>query len=175
MARGVDDGVVVFEDAVGEPVGPQILPDVFHRVEFGRFGRQRHQGDVAGNVELGREVPAGLIEQQDGMGAGGDGLRDFFQMQGHGGGVAAWQNEAGGGSLGWADGTEDVGRARALIVRRRGPCPAPRPSPGDLVLLTDPGLILKPHLYRLAGCLAPGDLVETLGEFFLNAAMASAS
>jgi hypothetical protein len=55
---------------VGEPVVAHELPDVFDRVEFGRFGRQRHQGDVVGDGELGREMPAGLVEQQDGMGAG---------------------------------------------------------------------------------------------------------
>src|SRR5712671_1033 len=46
---------------------------------------------------------------------------------------------------------------------------------GDVGLLADPGLILKPDLYRLAGRVALGDLVEALGEVFLNAARASAS
>jgi hypothetical protein len=96
-------------------------------------------------------------------------------MQGHRGGVAAWQDEAGGGSLGRADGAEDVGRAGPLIVRRRRPRPAPRPSPGDLVLLADPGLVPKPDFYRLAGRVALSDLVEARGEVFLNAARASAS
>jgi len=41
----------------------------FDRVEFGRLRRQRHQGDVGGNVELVGEVPAGLIEQENGMGS----------------------------------------------------------------------------------------------------------
>src|SRR5947207_7494003 len=69
----------------------------------------------------------------------------------------------------------NVGRTRPLIVRCRGSSPAPRPSPGDLVLLADPGLVLEPDLYRLARRVALGDLVEALGEVFLNAAMASAS
>jgi hypothetical protein len=115
------------------------------------------------------------VEQQHGVGSGGDGLGDFFQMQRHGGGIAARQNEAGCGSLSRTDGTEDVGGARALIVWCRGPCPAPRPSPCDLVFLADPGLVLKPDLYRLADCLATSDLVEALGKVFLNVAMASAS
>ena len=25
-----DDGIVVFEHAVGEPIGAQVLPDIFH-------------------------------------------------------------------------------------------------------------------------------------------------
>src|SRR5713226_3609822 len=175
VAAVVEDIVVRPEDAVGDPVVANELPDVFDRVEFGRFGRQRQQGDVGGDVEPGREMPAGLIEQQNGMRARRDGLGDFGQMQRHRGGVAARQDKAGGAAPGRADGTEDVGRAGALIVWRRGPCPAPCPSPGDLVLLADPGLVLKPDLYRLAGRVALGDLGKALGEIFLNAASAAAS
>ncbi len=141
----------------------------------GDFGGKRHQGDVGGNVELVGEVPAGLIEQENGMGSRRHRSGDFYQMQRHRGGVAARQDEAGPGSSGRADGAEDVGRAGALIVRRRGSRPAPRPTPGDLVLLPDPGLVLEPDLYRLARRLALGDRVEARGEVFLNAAMASAS
>ncbi len=175
VAAVIEDVVIGAEDAVGEPVVAHELPDIFDRVEFGRFGRQRHQGDVVGDIELVGEVPAGLVEQQNGMGARGHGSRDFRQMQRHRGGIAAWQDEAGGAPLGRADGAEDVGRASALIVRRRGSRPAPRPSPGDLVLLANPGLVLEPDLYRLARRVAPGDLIEARGEVFLNAAMASAS
>src|SRR5216684_359395 len=174
-AAVVEDVVVGAEDAVGEPVVADVLPDVLDRVEFGRLGRQRQQGDVGGDVELVGEVPAGLIEQQHGVGARCDGARDFGQMQRHRGGVAARQDEAGGSPLGRANGAEDVGRAGALIVRRRGPGAAPRPSPGDLVLLADPSLVLKPDFYRLARRVALGDLIEALGEVFLNAARASAS
>ena len=120
-------------------------------------------------------MPAGLIEQHNGMGSRRHRSGDFFQMQHHRSGIAAWQDEASSTPLGRADGAEDVGRAGALIVRCRGSRPAPRPAPGDLVLLADPGLILKPDLYRLAGRVALGDLVEALGEVFLNAARASAS
>src|SRR6266851_6255001 len=96
-------------------------------------------------------------------------------MQRHRGGVAARQDEAGAGSSRRTDRAEDVGRACPLIVRRRGPRPAPCPSPGNLVLLADPGLVLEPDLYRLARRVALGDLIEARGEVFLNAAMASAS
>jgi hypothetical protein len=34
VAACVENGVVVLEDAVGEPVLPKILPDVLDRVEF---------------------------------------------------------------------------------------------------------------------------------------------
>jgi hypothetical protein len=41
--------------------------------------------------------------------------------------------------------------------------------------LSNPGLVLKPHLYRLARRVALGDLVEAGGEVFLNAASVAAS
>jgi hypothetical protein len=171
----VEDVVVGAEDPVGEPVVADELPDVFDRVEFGRFGRQRHQGDVVGDVELAGEVPAGLIEQQHGMGTRRHHLGDFGQMQRHRSGVAAWQDEAGSAPLGRADRAEDIGRAGALIVRRRGPRAAPRPAAGDLVLLADPCLVLEPDFYRLACRVARGDLLEAGREVFLNATSASVS
>jgi hypothetical protein len=54
-------------------------------------------------------VPAGLIEQQNRMGAWRHRSGDFGQMQRHRGGIAAWQDEAGGGPPGRADGAENVG------------------------------------------------------------------
>ena len=174
-AAVIDDVVVGLEHAVGERVVADELPDVFDRVELGRLRRQRHQGDIVGDVELGRKVPAGLIEQQNSMGSRRHRSGDLGQMQSHGGGIAARQNKAGGDPLGRANGPEDVGRARPLIVRCRGARPALRPSPGDLVLLSDPGLVLKPDFYLLACRVAIGDLVEAGGEVFLNAASVAAS
>src|SRR6185437_3121045 len=62
-AAVIDDVVIGLEDAVGEPVVADELPDVFDRVELGRLRRQRHQGDIVGDDELGRKVPAGVIER----------------------------------------------------------------------------------------------------------------
>src|SRR5882724_2368515 len=96
-------------------------------------------------------------------------------MERHGRGVAERQDEACAGSLCRTDGAEDVGRARALIVRRRWPRPAPRPATGDLVLLSDPRFVLEPDFYRLACPLVLRDLCQTGGEAFLKTATASAS
>ena len=119
--------------------------------------------------------PAGLVEQQDGMGTGFDRLGDFRQMQRHRGDVAAWQDQPCRGAAGRTDGTEEIGRTGPLIVWRRRPGAAPRPAPGDLVLLADAGLVLEPDLYRLARCRALDDLVQAGEEVFLNAATASPS
>ena len=35
FATGLDDGVIIFEDAVGEPILAQVLPDILDRVQLG--------------------------------------------------------------------------------------------------------------------------------------------
>ena len=175
IAAMVEDIGVGSEDPVGQPVFPHELPDVFGRVELGRFGRQRHEADVVGDVELGREVPTGLVEQQHRMGAGLDRLRDLCQMQRHRGGVAARQHKTRRCAARWADRAKDIGRAGALIVGCAGSRSPPRPSSGNLVLLADPSLVLEPNLYRFANRLPLGDLRQLGSEVFLNSATASPS
>ena len=74
-AAMIDDVIGGCEHAIGEPVVAQELPGVFGRVQLGRFRRQQHDADIAGNAQLVRGVPSGLIDEQDGMGVVGDRLR----------------------------------------------------------------------------------------------------
>jgi hypothetical protein len=73
----------------------------------------------------------------NGMGAGRHRRADLEEVCLHPGRVAP------GGSrpCGRADGAEDAGPRRALVVGRARPRAAPRPSAGDLVLLPDPRLV----------------------------------
>ena len=100
------------------------------------------------------------------MGAAGHGLGDLRQMQGHGGRGAAWQDEGGALGRGRADGAEDIGRAGPLVAWSCGPRPATRPAAGDLVLLPDPGFVLEPDFYRLAGGITRRNLRHIHGEVF---------
>ena len=169
----VEDVVVGSEDAIGEPVVAQELPDVFGRVELGRLGRERQQGDVGGDGEPVGHVPSGLIEHEQGVGTRLDGHGDLVEMELHGRGVALGEHEPGALALGGADGAEDVGRLGALVVRRAGPGAAARPAPGDLVLLADARLVLPPDLYRGAGRQARPERRQLFGEVFLKAASAN--
>src|SRR4249920_994591 len=117
-------------------------------------------------------MPCGLIEQNERMRSRHDRERDFLEMQGHGLAVARGQHESGAFSFGGADGSENIGRRRPLVARRRGPGSAFRPSPSDLVFLPDPGFILKPNLYRFAASLG---FFHDGGEAFLKAAATSSS
>jgi len=86
-------------------------------------------------------MPSCLIEKNERMRSWRDRERDFRKMQGHGLAVATGKDEPGPFSFGGADGSENIGRCRPLIARRRGPGPALCPSPSDLVFLSDPGLV----------------------------------
>ena len=88
-------------------------------------------------------------------------------------GVAPRQDQARGLAVQRADGAEDVGGCRALVVRCGWTGAAPRPTPGDLVLLPDPGFIAKPDLYvGAANALLARDLAKARWETFLKASIA---
>ena len=89
-------------------------------------------------------MPSGLIEDEHGVGSQRYLGRDFVEMPLHGLGVASGQDEAGADATLRADGAEDVGRFRALVLGRRRSAAAWRPAPGELGLLADPGFILPP-------------------------------
>ena len=63
----VDEGMDVVKHTVGEPIVADELPDVFLWVQLGAFRWQRNDGDVVRHDELAREVPSGLIGQQQCM------------------------------------------------------------------------------------------------------------
>jgi len=162
-----DDVVVALEVPVREPVVSHELLDVLDRVELGRAGRQRQDGDVLRHDEGAGEMPAGPVEDENGVGVGGDGGADLVEVRLHGGGVAERHDDAGTLALGRADRAEDIGPGGALVVRRAGPGAALRPPAGELVLLPDPGLVLEPELYALAGMRGP-DRRHALWETLWN-------
>jgi len=49
-AELIGDGVQRRENLVAHIVLPQVVPDVFHGVEFGAVGRERQQVKVGGNL-----------------------------------------------------------------------------------------------------------------------------
>jgi hypothetical protein len=173
VAAVIDDIVVGSEDAVREPVVAHILPDIFNRIEFRAFRRQRDNGDIGGNHQSCRQMPSGLIDEKDGVGSGRDGVGDFRQMQVHRLGIAGRQDQASCFAELRADGSEDVGRGGALIPRSAWASAALGPPAGDLVLLADAGLVRKPNLYFPdIDRLFARDFIQARWELFLKSAMA---
>ena len=116
VAAVIDDVVEGFEDSVRQPILAHELPDVFLAIELRCARRQRQERYVAGNLEVLGAVPAGLVEDQDRVGAGGYPCGDLIEMKLHGFGVAERQNEGSAGSMFGAHRTEQIGRLGALIM-----------------------------------------------------------
>ncbi len=172
----VDEIIVGFEDAVGEPVVAQELPDVFDRIELGTFRRQCHDGDVGWHDETRRHVPAGLIDQEHGVCAGRDGRGDLRKVEVHRLGIAGRQNQGRALALFRADSAEDVGGSGALVTGRTWASAALGPAAGNLVLLADTSLVGEPDFYRVAvDRLRARDCVQARGEAFLKSSIASAA
>ena len=115
MTAVINDIIVIAEHAIGSPIVAHELPDVFRHVQIGAFRRQRQQGDVGGHVDLAREVPSGLIEQQHRMLARADHTADFSQMQVHRCGVAEGQHQGRALALLRADSAKDIEQAVCLL------------------------------------------------------------
>ena len=148
------------------------LPDVLNGIQLGALGWERHEGDVWRHDEPAREVPSGLIDEH-GMSSRRHLGCDFGQVQVHGFGVAGRQDQGSSLALARADGAEDVGRGRALIVWRRGPRTPPGPPPRDLVRLADARLVRELDLYPVrSDALLARDLVQARREAFLKSSTA---
>ena len=171
----IDKVVVGFEDAVGEPIVPHELPDVFHGIEFRAFRRQRDDSDVVGHDEACRHVPAGLIDQEHSVGTGRDHPRDLEEMQVHRFGIAGGHDEGRAFALLGTNGSEDVGRSSALIAGGARSGAALGPSARDLVLLADARLVLEPNLYGFdVDRLCARNFVQARGKVFLKSSIAPA-
>jgi hypothetical protein len=118
-------------------------------------------------------MSAGLVEDENGVSAGGDLGGDFIEMELHSFAVAGWQHECGAGSVFRTYGPEHVGRLGALVMDGAGTRAPLGPAIGELVFLTDPHLVLEPHFYGCARREFLADFRHTKGKVFLNASMAS--
>jgi len=75
LAAVIQDIVAGSEHTVKKPVNAHEPPDILDRVEFKTFGWKRDDTDFAGNVQLIRHMPTGLIHQHSSVSAGKTRLR----------------------------------------------------------------------------------------------------
>ena len=169
----VDDVIVGFEDPVREPVVAEELPDVFLSVQFRTFGRQWDERDAGRDIESAGEMPAGLVDEERGMGARRDLRGDFGEMEIHRLGVAPRHDERRAFSILRADRPEDIGRGGSLVFRSARARAPPGPAAGDLVFLSDARLVSEPDLYGAGvDTLVARDFLQARGECFLKSSMA---
>lgn len=113
-------------------------------------------------------MPARLVEDDDGVGAGSDGPRVLFQVQRKAAVLQKGGTRPAPLALVRTDRAEDVDRFRSLIVRCPGACSPRCPSAGGLVLLTDARYVLPPHFYDPARREAGADFRQLGGRLFLK-------
>ena len=118
-------------------------------------------------------MPSGLVDQEDGVGAGRDDSGDLREVQVHRLGIAGRQDQGCTLALSGADRAEDVGGGGTLVPRRTWARAALRPPAGDLVLLANTSLVRKPDFYLVAGNrLLARDCAQTRREVFLKSSIA---
>ena len=151
LAAGLYNCFGVVEHAEGKEAFAQIEPDALDRVEFRTVGRQLDEAQIVGNGERAFVVPAGAVEDHEGvdvvwLGGGEMGEKDVHDL-----GVDAGQHEGEVLAAGRAHGGEDVGPLVADLTRARSaPAPEP-PAVADPALVADPRLVLEPEFEALVG------------------------
>jgi hypothetical protein len=110
------------------------------------------------------------------MGARFDRAGDLGQMQGHRFCIAGGQDQSRTLAFLRTDGTENVGRGGALIMRGAGARAASGPAARDLIFLSDAGLIGEPNFYLSWGDgFFPRDFRQAGGEAFLKSSITPAA
>src|SRR5258708_12620500 len=104
-------------------------------------------GEVFRNLELARGVPAGLVENDQGVCAGRYGIAYLFEVFGHGFGVGVRHDDRDAGIAAWTDGAEQIGIIIALTLRLPGPLALLRPFGTARTLSPDPPPTLPPTPY----------------------------
>jgi hypothetical protein len=116
-------------------------------------------------------VPAGAVEQQDGMRSFSDGAGDFIEVELHGFGIGVGESQGSACAAGRADRAEQIGALIALVGWLSGPRSALGPLPYEAILLADPRLVLEPDLDGLSPRKAAQMRAQRGREVFLNASM----
>lgn len=172
FAEAVAGSVVTLENPVRKPGLAEILPDVFSWVEFRTCRRRVEQRDVGGRFKFAGRMPAGFVEQKNGVGAVRDSPANFLQMLLHGVRVGAWRDESRSGVAGGADRTEEIGIGVGPILGLARTRAAFSPLVDETVLLSHPRLVLKPDFERCPGRDRFQSFRHPAVEVFLKASIA---
>ena len=151
----------------GEFVGAQVLPDIFHGVEFRCIGRQYQKRDVIRHPRIICVMPFRSTHDQQDVRVGGHGFGDLCEVRFHRFGIDAWQDQPCGCSASRAGRPEDIAPFVVRIARSARAYPALCPDAGLRPLLTNPCLVLKPYLQRLSLRPVWQDFRNPSGKVFL--------
>ena len=109
VLAGVEDVLVGSEQAMAEEVVFEVLPGFFSRIAFRGSRWNRNQGDIVGQAQGLRAVPAGAVGDHGRMDLWGQFGADLVEVQLHHGSVGTRENQTDGTVAGGTEGTEDIG------------------------------------------------------------------
>ena len=135
---------------MGEEAFLEIEPDALDRVQFGRIGWQRDQGDVGRNGEGVGPMPTRLIEDHRHVLVPSDGFREAVEEGLHRSRIHIGHHQRKRVVRTRLHGGEDVGEGEALVAKPRRTLAAPPPDMADAALLADARLVLKEQAQALA-------------------------
>ena len=168
------EGIIVFIGTVGPIVASQVVPQVFHRVEFRRIGRQWKERDVVGDLQCVAGVESCLIPDHHNVNVRRDLFGELLQEYIDDLDVDMRREHPHGMAGVWAGGAYDVQPVVSRLPNGGESLATSRPAPGQRALLAEPGFVLEVDLDSFVGVVG-GDGRQPLGKVFLNASWASGS
>jgi hypothetical protein len=149
---------------------PEILPDVFLRVQLGALRGQSQQTDVVGQLEGFCGVPTGTVNDDDCMRAFFNLAADFNEVCVHGMGVGTRHDQRRSHAACGADGSGDIGTFIPLITHRARAGVFFASDMGECALLPYPGFVLNPDFEALCSGMSGEDFCDFGREVSLKAA-----
>lgn len=148
---------------------PEILPDVFLRVQLGAVCWQSQQADIAWEFEGFCGVPTSPVDDDDGMRALLNLAADFDEMRVHGVGVGEGHDQCRSHAACGANGSKDIGAFITLITHGARAGAFFAPDIGERPFLTYAGFVLNPDFKALSGGMSGENFCDFGREVFLKA------
>ena len=162
------------EDAVVKGLFPQIVPEMFNRIEFRRVRREREQAQIVGQPERSTLTPPGAIEDHHDPVVGMT-RADLIEKQLHAGAIDVRQDQRVERAISHGDGGISVRlllRHHRLTQWANGSGAPATPRVGDA---TEARFVLKHQADRPLARPRAVDFEEDVGEFFFQASWAATS
>ena len=149
---------------------PEILPDVFLRVQLWAVSGQSQKADIVRGSERFCRVPPGPVDDDDSVCALLNLAADFDEVSVHGMGVGEGHDQSRPHAARRTDGPEVIGALITLIAHGARAGVFFAPDIGERPFLAYAGFILNPDFEALSGGICGEDFGDFGREVFLKAA-----
>lgn len=163
IAARLHDGFRVRPELEGEEALPEEQPDALDGIAFGSVRWLVEQRHIVGHGQGSGGVPAGAVENHEGVLVLGQGFGEVLQEAIHRLGRDRRQDQRKGLSGGGLGGGEDIGPVEPLIAQPGRALSLQPPAMTQAPLLADARLVLKEQADPL-GRMGCGDFLQAVAE-----------